>query len=232
MEGLKKGLPIGRLPVPSELGGSFAGWIRDDSGSPVSVDQHTPVNRDMDLYAVWYGEAPKAWYIPFEDVEKDAPYRKAVVWAFNAAPRVSDGLSETVFGPDKGCTRAQALTMLWRACGCPEPDEAAGDFSDVGESDWFYKPVKWAIQLGVSEGTSKERFSPHAPCTNAQMLTFVWRALGRPGSRPPEGEEAWWAQALEWARGKRLAGVSDEAAPGSPCSRKDAVRLLYGCFAE
>ena len=113
--------------------------------------------------------------IPFTDVAQDSPYYDAVVWAYKNGI-ASDG--ET-FGPADACTRGQVMTFLWRAKGSPEPQAAESPFSDVSSDDWFYKPALWASENGIATGTA---FNPGNPCTNAEALTFLWRAEGKPAA--------------------------------------------------
>ncbi len=224
IEGLRKGSAIGRLPDPSELGEGFSGWYRYGDGGMVRIDQKTIVTGNMKICAVWYGEAPKDWYIPFEDVPQSVPFRRAVLWAYNASPRVAEGVSPSLFGPELECTRAQAVTMLWRACGCPEPDDEETGFSDVAEDDYWFKAVTWAVQRGVTDGLSQDTFGPGTVCTRAQLITFVHRALGL-----EEGQGAdWHEESWKWAREKNYSAA--EGDPEDACTRADAAELLYRCF--
>lgn len=116
--------------------------------------------------------------LPFGDVPPDAYYRDAVEWALNNG--ITGGTTITTFSPDMTCTRAQTVTFLWRAAGCPEPRITKNPFSDVAETDYFYKPVLWALERGITSGTSDTTFSPHEPCNEAQIITFLWRSKNRP----------------------------------------------------
>ncbi|MBR0523240.1 MAG: S-layer homology domain-containing protein [Firmicutes bacterium] len=162
---------------------------------------------------------------PFTDVKESDYYYDAVDWAFNSDPQVTDGTSATTFSPAKTCTRGQVVTFLWRAAGCPEPKTSKNPFSDVKESDYFYKPVLWAVEKGITDGTSPTTFSPARNCTNAHILTFIFRAAGE----KDETGGQWWEQPLKWATEKSIlnnTGVS-KANINSDCPRKNVVQFLY-----
>ena len=111
---------------------------------------------------------------PFQDVPDDAYYFEAVNWA--VANNVTNGTSETTFSPNVGCTRAQVVTFLWRAAGQPEPTEGTNPFTDVKEGAYYYKAVLWAVEKGITNGTSETTFEPNEDCTRAQVVTFLFRA--------------------------------------------------------
>jgi len=169
-------------------------------------------------------EVPKAGN-PFTDVKESDYYYDAVDWAFNAKPQITDGNGKDKFMPEQFCTRGQVVTFLWRAAGCPEPKTSKNPFSDVKESDWFYKPVLWAVEKGITDGTSPTTFSPARNCTNAHILTFIFRAAGEKDSTGGQ----WWEQPLKWATEKSIlnnTGVS-KANINSDCPRKNVVQFLY-----
>jgi hypothetical protein len=109
---------------------------------------------------------------PFSDVTTDAYYYKPVLWALSN--NITSGASDTTFSPNAFCTRAQAVTFLWRAQGCPEPAGSASPFADVTVDDYFYKAVLWAVENNITSGTSDTTFSPDDTCTRAQMVTFLY----------------------------------------------------------
>ena len=115
---------------------------------------------------------------PFTDVDGSDRFLKPALWA--AENGIMPGRSPTTFSPNASCTRAQALTYLWRACGSPEPGQADDPFTDVSESDWFFRPVLWAAENGITGGSPGSAFSPHALCTSAQFTAFLRRAGGSP----------------------------------------------------
>ena len=163
--------------------------------------------------------------IPFTDVAQDSPYYDAVVWAYKNGI-ASDG--ET-FGPADACTRGQVMTFLWRAKGSPEPQTTESPFRDVSSDDWFYKPALWASENGIATGTA---FNPGNPCTNAEALTFLWRAEGKPAASVYNGAVAlaasgqYYARPAAWAEANGLfAGA--EFDPAAPCTRADLMTYLH-----
>ena len=110
----------------------------------------------------------------FRDVPSDAYYFEAVRWA--VANNVTNGTSATTFSPEEGCTRAQAVTFLWRIAGKPAPTESKNPFTDVKESEYYYNAILWAVEKGITNGTSKTTFAPDDTCTRAQTVTFLFRA--------------------------------------------------------
>ncbi|MBQ2942421.1 MAG: S-layer homology domain-containing protein [Clostridia bacterium] len=118
---------------------------------------------------------PAAISMPFTDVSEDSYYYKPVKWALGS--KITGGTSEETFSPDASCTRAQALTFLWRTCGQPEAENRSNPFNDVSSGSYYYEAVLWAVESGISGGTSEETFSPDAPCTRAQVVTFLYRFI-------------------------------------------------------
>jgi hypothetical protein len=118
---------------------------------------------------------PTAKTNPFEDVKPDAYYYKAVLWAVEKG--ITTGTSATTFRPDRTCTRAQIVTFLWRSKGQPEPTKTDNPFEDVKADQYYYKAVLWAVENGITTGTSATKFSPDSTCTRAQIVTFLYRYM-------------------------------------------------------
>ena len=170
----------------------------------------------------------------FTDVHAEDYYYDAVLWA--AQEGVTGGTSDTLFAPNAGCTRAQAVTFLWRAAGSPEPKSADLPFTDVPADAYYAKAAAWAVENGVAKGVSETAFAPDATCTRAQIVTFLWRAQQSPlsgGENPfadvPAG--AYYYNAVLWAVENDVAkGVSETAfAPNDNCTRAQIVTLIYRC---
>ena len=169
----------------------------------------------------------------FTDVHAEDYYYDAVLWA--AQEGVTGGTSDTLFAPNAGCTRAQAVTFLWRAAGSPEP-KTLSSFADVPANAYYAKAVAWAVENGVAKGVSEIAFAPNAACTRAQIVTFLWRAQQSPAS---DGENpftdvpaaAYYYNAVLWAVENDVAkGVSETAfAPNDNCTRAQIVTLIYRC---
>ena len=172
----------------------------------------------------------------FYDVPNDAFFYEAVKWAVKSG--VTNGLSDTMFGPYESCTRAQIVTFLWRAAGSPEPTTTRNPFRDVNAvtHSSYYKAILWASQKGITSGTSTTAFSPDQVCTRAQIVTFLYRYAGQPSgyySNPFKDvgatSEASYYNAIRWAVGKGItSGTSATTfSPYASCNRAEAVTFLY-----
>ena len=115
--------------------------------------------------------APKATELPFTDVAADAYYAQAVLWAVENG--ITNGTSETTFSPDQTCTRAHAVAFLYRMSGSPAA--AGSTFSDVAADAYYSTAVAWAVEKGITNGTSGTTFSPDDTCTRGQIVTFLYR---------------------------------------------------------
>ena len=113
---------------------------------------------------------------PFSDISSNAYYYMPVRWAVKNG--ITNGTSATTFSPEKACTRAQAVTFLWRAAGSPEPAGSDLPFEDIPSNAYYSKAVLWAVENGITNGTSANTFSPDANCTRAQIVTFLYRCMG------------------------------------------------------
>lgn len=113
---------------------------------------------------------------PFQDVQEDQYYYQALLWA--ADNGITSGIAPDRFGVGLPCTRAQAITFLWAFQGRPEPDSFENPFSDVTDNAYFCKAVLWAVENGVTNGTSASSFSPKNSCSRAQFITFLYRTVG------------------------------------------------------
>lgn len=168
----------------------------------------------------------------FTDVPQSAYYCDAVKWAVEKD--ITSGTAMTRFSPNQSCTRAQAVTFLWRAAGSPEPASAANPFTDVKSGDYFYQAVLWAVEKGVTSGTSATKFSPNGKCTRAQIVTFQHRAAGSPaagasGAFSDVTPDAYYAGAVAWAVENNItSGTSaTKFSPNGKCTRAQIVTFLY-----
>ena len=112
---------------------------------------------------------------PFFDVNQGAYYYDAVLWAVSHDPQITNGTNATHYSPESTCTRAQVMTLLWRAAGCPEPLGTGNPFNDVASDAYYFKAVLWAMEKGITTGTSASKFNPNSGCTRGQVVTFLWR---------------------------------------------------------
>ena len=117
---------------------------------------------------------PKSKNNPFVDVQEGQYYYDAVLWAVENG--ITNGVDKNHFGPNKGCTRAQVVTFLWRTDGQHDPESSTNPFIDVPADQYYYKPVLWAVENGITTGTSANKFSPDSTCTRGQIVTFLYRA--------------------------------------------------------
>ena len=170
---------------------------------------------------------------PFADVATDAYYYDAVKWAVEKG--VTNGVSETLFGPDQACTRAQIVTFLWRAAGSPEP-KSGSTFADVAADAYYAKAVAWAVENGITKGTSETTFHPDETCTRAQGVTFLYRALGKLAAAQAGftdvAADSYYADAVNWAAENGVTnGISETLfGPDGSCTRAQIVTFLYRAY--
>ena len=170
---------------------------------------------------------------PFADVATDAYYYDAVKWAVEKG--ITNGVSETLFGPDQACTRAQIVTFLWRAAGSPEP-KSESSFADVAADAYYAKAVAWAVENGITKGTSETTFHPDETCTRAQGVTFLYRALGKLAAAQAGftdvAADSYYADAVNWAAENGVTkGISETLfGPDGSCTRAQIVTFLYRAY--
>ncbi len=212
---------------PSQGGSDDDGG--DSTGGRPSTDLPDPDVPEADL--------PET-NVSFTDVPAGTWYTEAVQWAVENG--ITAGTSATTFSPDLACSRAQMVTFLWRTQGSPAPASAESPFTDVPVGAWYADAVQWAVENGVTAGTSAATFSPDMTCTRAQMVSFLWRLEGSPAPASAESPftdvpaGAWYADAVQWAVENGVtAGTSSAAfSPDMVCTRAQMVTVLYRCFAQ
>ena len=167
----------------------------------------------------------------FVDVPENAYYAPAVDWAVEKG--VTDGTSATTFSPDAVCTRAQIVTFLYRAAGSPAVKSTVNPFTDVTASDYYYNAVLWAVENGITTGTSETTFSPNESCTRAQCVTFLYRAVGSAATAKASftdvSADAYYAPAVDWAveKGMTTGTSATTFSPDAACTRAQIVTFLY-----
>ena len=172
---------------------------------------------------------------PFRDVSTDAYYYEAVKWAQKKG--ITGGIGNDLFGPYQPCTRAQIVTFLWRAAGSPVVNYAM-DLTDVPGDAYYAEAVRWALSQGITTGTADGRFSPNAPCTRAQAVTFLFRASKASADGAPAfsdvAADAYYAEAVKWATDNGITNgtTSSTFSPGSGCTRAQIVTFLWRLYAE
>ena len=171
----------------------------------------------------------------FVDVATGSYYEDAVDWAVENG--ITTGVSANRFDPNGVCTRAQAVTFLWRAAGSPAPKAATMPYTDVPAGSYYRDAVLWAVENGITKGTSETTFSPDATCTRAQIVTFLWRAEKSPaaGSSDPFTDvksTAYYADAVLWAVAAGITkGTTDTTfSPNDDCTRAQIVTFLWRCM--
>ena len=205
--------------APEALDPGFS-WGPPDIDDPVEPDE--PDNPD---------EPDEPQPLTFADVEELAYYAPAVQWAVMCGVTNgtgTDAQGNALFSPGATVTRGQAVTFLWRAMWRPEAETQDNPFRDVSPDAYYYDAVLWAVENGITNGVSADSFAPDAPVTRGQMLTFLWRTVGKPYETLDYEGKQWYADAENWAAidgvlGDTWLDYSREAA----CPRSDVVYYLY-----
>ena len=168
----------------------------------------------------------------FVDVKESDYFYDAVQWA--AEKGITKGIDATHFGPTVGTTRAQVVTFLWRAAGSPEPTGTTEKFTDLKPNEYYQKAIAWAIEQGITKGTSATTFSPDEVCTRAQITTFLARYAGVEDANTESTfsdvkATDYFAAAVKWAKDNGVTdGVSKDAfGPDQDCTRAQTVTFLY-----
>ena len=171
----------------------------------------------------------------FTDVPAGSFYEDPVIWAVKNG--VTTGATATTFNPNGNCQRAAVVTFLWRAAGSPEPTTTVNPFTDVKESDFFYKAVLWAVENEITNGLSATKFGPFELCNRAQVVTFLWRAMGKPDSSAEVSftdvqAGQFYSTAVAWAVENGITnGISaTEFGVNGICNRAQVVTFLYRTY--
>ena len=235
-------------------GGSAISKVSKTSGTTVDLTGYTPTrdgytfdgwysNRELTIkvtsirltsnttvYAKWTAKSDMS----FTDVADKAYYRDAVEWAVKNG--ITKGTTATTFSPNATCTRAQAVTFLWRAAGSPEPETHTMPFTDVPVGSYYYDAVLWAVENGITKGTSDTTFSPNITCSRAQIVAFLWRSEKSPaaGTANPFADvksDAYYADAVLWAVKENITkGTTNTTfSPDADCTRAQIVTFLWRC---
>ena len=163
----------------------------------------------------------------FTDVPSYVYYADAVEWAYNN--KITDGTGGRKFSPDSTVTRGQAVTFLWRAMNRPSPSSLNNPFTDVSPSAYYYEAMLWAVENGITNGVGNSRFNPDGSVTRGQMVTFLWRAMDRPGET---GQGDWYTDAEYWANSNSLlSGTAERYTTSAVCPRSDVVYYLWNALA-
>jgi hypothetical protein len=159
---------------------------------------------------------------PFVDVYETDDYYDAVLWAYYATPQITNGMDETHFGPKLTVTRGQCAAFLWRAMGCPEPKSTYNPFVDVPTWQYYYKPILWAVENGITKGTDETHYSPDMTLKTAHIITFMYRTKN-------PGKDGWYQEAANWAGtgyGGKPFGINVAVNDTMDCPRCNVVQFL------
>lgn len=218
-------------------------WYVDDNGNKERcVTSYDPIKKrvnwktdHLSLYMIDYDETLAN--NPFTDVTMDNYYFDAVLWAVDEG--ITVGTSDTTFSPDASCTRAQMVTFLWRAAGSPKASVSTCAFTDVDKDAYYYEALLWAVENGITSGTSATTFSPNASCTRGQMATFLYRDAKSPAVTGTHAftdvkADAYYNDDVIWAAAEGITvGTSDTTfSPDADCTRGQMVTFLYRYLAE
>ena len=168
---------------------------------------------------------------PYGDVSKDSYYYDAVKWA--AETGVTTGVGDGLFAPEWVCTRGQIVTFLWRASGSPAPKATELPFTDVAADAYYAQAVLWAVEKGITNGTSETTFGPDQTCTRAHAVAFLYRMSGSPAAAGSTfsdvAADAYYSTAVAWAVEKGITnGTSGTTvSPDDTCTRGQLVTFLY-----
>ena len=214
--------------TPTRDGYTFDGWY---SNSDLTIKVTSiKLTSNTTIYAKWTAKSDMS----FTDVADKAYYRDAVEWAVENG--ITKGTTATTFSPNATCTRAQAVTFLWRAAGSPEPETRAMPFADIPVGSYYYDAVLWAVENDITKGTSDTTFSPNMTCTRAQIVAFLWRSEKSPaaGTANPFADvksTAYYADAVLWAAKEDITkGTTNTTfSPNADCTRAQIVTFLWRC---
>lgn len=213
--------PVGRSDILSQTvttaSGSSGGHTSSGGNSSRPSDPKPPVNDPS---------------TGFTDVKNDAYYADAVKWAVDRG--ITNGQTTTLFGAEASCTRAQIVTFLWRAAGSPVPQTTKNPFTDLSEDAYYYQAVLWAMEQGITVGTTETTFDPDQTCTRGEAVAFLHRNAGEPvvagnhGFQDVNGGD-YYDNAVQWAREKSITSGTTETtfSPNARCTRGQIVTFLY-----
>lgn len=213
--------PVGRSDILSQTvttaSGSSGGHTSSGGNSSRPSDPKPPVNDPS---------------TGFTDVKNDAYYADAVKWAVDRG--ITNGQTTTLFGAEASCTRAQIVTFLWRATGSPVPQTTKNPFTDLSEDAYYYQAVLWAMEQGITVGTTETTFDPDQTCTRGEAVTFLHRNAGEPvaagnhGFQDVNGSD-YYDNAVQWAKEKSITSGTTETtfSPSARCTRGQIVTFLY-----
>jgi len=212
--------------------------VRDARGNEIETTKNADGTYSFKMpYGKVTVEAVYVWENPFVDVAEKTFYIDAVEWALKNS--ITEGTTETTFSPVAACTRAQMVTFLWRAAGCPEPTSSECGFADVDFDSYYGKAVLWALEKGITNGTSETAFSPDMECSRAQMAAFLCRMADGKAESDENAfidvkADAYYADSVQWAveNGITKGTSSNNYSPDATCTRGQMVTFLYRYYVK
>ncbi len=226
----QNGYKLDKLTVIDEKGNTITATDKGDNKYTFTM----PSSKVTVMPSFSKIEETKPETSPFDDVTANDYFYDAVKWA--AAKGITGGVSSSLFAPEDGCTRAQIVTFLWRTAGSPEPS-ALSSFNDVPSDKYYAKAVAWAVENGITVGTTAATFSPDDICTRAHGVTFLYRAAKATASVGASAftdvaDSAYYADAVKWATEQGITkGISSTLfGPDETCTRAQIVTFLYRLY--
>lgn len=223
------------LTATPKSGYTFKQWQVITGGVTIKDSKFTMPAGNVEVKAIFEKDAtppPAPTVNPFVDVPSGVYYEEAVLWAVDKG--ITKGTDTTHFSPNGICTRAQAVTFLWRAAGSPAAKSGAMPFTDVKAGSYYETAVLWAVENGITKGTTATTFSPEQNCSRAQIVTFLWRSEKSPaaGTVNPFTDvkaSAYYADAVLWAVKKDVTKgtTATTFSPNDNCTRAQIVTFLY-----
>ena len=223
------------LTATPKSGYTFKQWQVITGGVTIKDNKFTMPAGNVEVKAIFAKNAtppPAPAVNPFVDVPSGVYYEEAVLWAVDKG--ITKGTDTTHFSPNGICTRAQAVTFLWRAAGSPAAKSGAMPFTDVKAGSYYETAVLWAVENGITKGTTATTFSPEQNCSRAQIVTFLWRSEKSPaaGTVNPFTDvkaSAYYADAVLWAVKKDVTKgtTATTFSPNDNCTRAQIVTFLY-----
>ena len=223
------------LTATPKSGYTFKQWQVVTGGVTIKDNKFTMPVGNVEIKAIFEKNAtppPAPGVNPFVDVPSGVYYEEAVLWAVDKG--ITKGTDTTHFSPNGICTRAQAVTFLWRAAGSPAAKSGAMPFTDVKAGSYYETAVLWAVENGITKGTTATTFSPEQNCSRAQIVTFLWRSEKSPaaGTVNPFTDvkaSAYYADAVLWAVKKDVTKgtTATTFSPNDNCTRAQIVTFLY-----
>ena len=231
------------IKIPESVTTIGSGLGRKVEGSREPLIEGFTIYGYADTEAQAYAQKNKIPFVPldpetgFSDVTEGAYYHDAVLWAIQNG--VTGGTSDVSFSPKKTCTREQIVTFLWKAMGAPEPTATESPFTDVKQGKYYYKPVLWAVENGITGGATATTFGVGKSCTREQAMSFLWKAMGSPEPKSTDNPFTdvkagkYYYKAVLWAVENGITGGTSAGkfGVGKTCTRAQIVTFLYKAVA-